>query len=355
MKCLSRAVAVAWMMAAVAVWGQSFGMPLMKSKVTLQRKLPALMQLPGNTVKVTVTGHAGPADLPADLQTMLSAELVKNDPRLSVGDRDENATISCQIMEFEHPAPTTSTRPGIQTGKSAAKPVTYTRVTGMMRVSFTVRGSNGRTLGSDNITSKYDEEFDTSGNAVSGGIFGSMKNSVKRVTGGAKAENMNPPTDAELREKLIDGAVQQIVAQVVNTDETIEVLLAKGKGMDEGVKDAEAGLWSRALETWETMPALPRPVDDAYRLYDTGVAYEAMAYASDDIQAAMKFLDQASIDYGKAIDSNPGEKYFREPQKRIETALAHYDKLEHEKDREAAAATASASAAKSSTAKKRSH
>ena len=44
----------------------------------------------------------------------------------------------------------------------------------------------------------------------------------------------------------------------------------------------------------------------------------------------MKFLDQASIDYGKAIDSNPGEKYFVEPQKRIESALAHYEKLKQQ-------------------------
>jgi len=42
----------------------------------------------------------------------------------------------------------------------------------------------------------------------------------------------------------------------------------------------------------------------------------------------MKYLSQASINYGKAIDNNPAEKYFREPQKRIETALAHYEKLE---------------------------
>ena len=44
----------------------------------------------------------------------------------------------------------------------------------------------------------------------------------------------------------------------------------------------------------------------------------------------MKYLSQASINYGKAIDTNPGEKYFREPQKRIETALSHYEKLEED-------------------------
>jgi hypothetical protein len=309
---------------------QSFGLPLLKSKVTLQRKLPALVQLPGTSVNIQITGHSDATDLIQDFKSMLGSELLKDDPRLHLEDRGADSTISCQITAFEHPPSTTSTRPGLQTGKTAAKPITYTRVTGLMRVSFQAHSRNGKTIGSDNILAKYDQEFDTAGNAVSGGVTGAFKNGWKRIAGGANSEDMNPPTDAELRTKLLTSAVQQIVVQLVNTRETVEVLLAKGKGMDKGAKDAEAGLWSRALEDWETLPALPKPVDDAYRLYDIGVAYEALAYSSDDLQAATKFLDQASINYGKAIDSNPAEKYFLEPQKRIESALAHYEKLQQQ-------------------------
>jgi hypothetical protein len=275
-----------------------------------------------------VTGHVGTAELTQDFKSMLGSQLLKEDPRLSIDDRGADSSIVCQITAFEHPPATTSTRPGVQTGKNEAKPVTYTRVTGLMRVSFQARTKAGKTIGSDNILSKYDEEFDTSGNSLSGGVLGSMKNGIKRVTGGAKAEDMNPPTQAELQTKLLTDVVQQIVAELVTTRETVEVLLAKGKEMDQGAKDAEAGLWTRALEDWETAPPLPRPVDDAYRLYDVGVADEALAYSAEDIKSAMKFLDEASINYGKAIDSNPAEKYFREPQKRIETALAHYEKLQ---------------------------
>ena len=309
---------------------QSFGLPLLKSKVVLQRKLPALVQLPGTTVEIEVTGHAGTSELTGDFKSMLTSELLKEDPRLSVMDKGADSIIACQIEDFQHPPATNGTRPGMQTGKTAAKPVTYTRVTGMMRISFLARTKTGKTIGSDNVIAKYDEEFDANGNAASGGLLGGMRNSMKRVTGGAKAEDLNPPTDAELRTKLLTGAVNKIVVQLVNTRETIEVLLAKGKGMETGVKDAEAGLWSRALEAWETLPPLPRPVDDAYRLYDVGVAYEALAYAATDIPSATKFLDQASINYGKAVDSNPGEKLFLEPQKRIETALAHYEKLKNQ-------------------------
>jgi hypothetical protein len=52
----------------------------------------------------------------------------------------------------------------------------------------------------------------------------------------------------------------------------------------------------------------------------------------------MKFLDEAAINYGKAIDAKPAEKYFLEPQKRIETALAHYKRLENEENEKARAA-----------------
>jgi tetratricopeptide (TPR) repeat protein len=149
------------------------------------------------------------------------------------------------------------------------------------------------------------------------------------VTGGAGSEDLNPPTDAELRSHLELEAVRMIAEHVVNTSETVEVYLAKGKGaLDEGDKLATAGLWERALERFETATPNPKPVDDAYRLYDTGVAYEALAYKAEDSKAAMKYLDEAAIDYGKAIDSRPGEKYFLEPQRRIEDAIAHYRQLE---------------------------
>ena len=62
------------------------------------------------------------------------------------------------------------------------------------------------------------------------------------------------------------------------------------------------------------------------------MAYEALAYQAEDEKAAMKYLDEAAINYGKAIDAKPAEKYFLEPQKRIETAIAHYKELGKENE-----------------------
>jgi hypothetical protein len=80
-------------------------------------------------------------------------------------------------------------------------------------------------------------------------------------------------------------------------------------------------------------------------LYNIGVANEALGYAAEDPKSAMKFLDEAAINYGKAIDDKPSEKYFLEPQKRIETALAHYRRLEAEKNAPPPAAPAPPAAA----------
>ena len=134
---------------------------------------------------------------------------------------------------------------------------------------------------SDNVTAKYDEEFDSSGTDSSHGIMGSMTGSLKRVTGQGSSEQLNPPTDAELRSRLMEEVVNQIASHVVNTDEKVDVFLAKQKGaLEDGDKEAVAGLWERALETFETAPPLTKPDDEAYRLYNIGVAYEAFGLQS---------------------------------------------------------------------------
>jgi hypothetical protein len=318
-----------------ATGAQSFGAA--KEKVTLMRKLPALVSLPGETIRVKVTGHADQSDLANDLQSLLETELLKDDPRLRVEENKPSAVITCQITAFSHPQPTVTTRPSLALSKSVEKNQAFTRVTGALSVSFQARSAGGAMLVSDNVAAKYDEEFDSSGNTASQGLKGTVSSTWKRLAGGANSEELNPPTDAELRSRLLLEAVQQIAEHVVNTDEAVDVFLARQKGaLDDGDKLAEAGLWQRALETFETASPFPKPEEDAYRLYDIGVAYEALAYQAEDEKSAMKFLDEAAINYGKAIDAKPSERYFLGPQRRIETAIEHYRKLSAAKNKPAA-------------------
>jgi tetratricopeptide (TPR) repeat protein len=334
------------LLGATVAGAQSFGTLVFKDKVTLMRKLPAAVHLTGTTIKVKVTGHDNQSDLIHDLQGLLETELLKDDPQLRADETAAATIISCQITSFAHPQPTVTTRPSLVAGKNGSKTQSFTRVTGELGVAFQARSSSGQTLASDNVHAKYDKEFDSNGNNASNGIKGTVSSAWSRVTGSAGSEDLNPPTDAELRGKLIQDAVRQIAEHIVNTKETVEVYLAEKKGaLDDGDKLAQAGLWQRALETYETAAPLPKLPDDAYRLYNIGVAYEALAYAAEDEKSAMKYLDEAAIDYGKAIDQKPAEKYFLEPQKRIETAIAHYRMLEEQKHQKASPVTV----AKSST------
>lgn len=333
--------------------GPGFGTP--KTKVYLQRKLPALVRLNGGTFRVKVSGRENQVDLSRDLGAQLETELMKDDPHFRADEMNPSIVISCQITDYSHPQPTVTQRPNLAAGKNGSKTLPYLRVTGSLSVAFQARTGN-QTLASNNITAKYDEEFDSAGNDASHGVLGTMSSAWHRMTGGASSEDLNPPTEPELRSKLLTEAVHQIAQHLVNTNETVEVYLAKGKkALDEGDKQAEAGLWQRALETYETAPPMPKPVEDAYRLYDIGVAYEALAYAAEDEKSAMRFLDEAAINYGKAIDAKPAEKYFLEPQKRIETAIAHYKELEEQRHPkvvvESAPATKVNASSKATTAK----
>jgi len=329
MACVSAAA-----LAAVPSLGQGFGAT--KVKVTLQRKLPALVHLPSNTIKLTVSTADEDGTLPFDFQALLETELLKDDPDLREMD-NAGVQILCQITEYSHPDPTVTKRaaPGVSlSGVTATSD--FTRITGQLNVSLQVKDSTGGLLISDNISATYDQEFDSAGNSASHGVFSSVTGTFGRMKGGAKSEDINPPTPSELRSRLILDAVQQIAEHLVNSDEKIEVLLAQKTGpLDEGNKAAQAGLWERALETYETATPFPKPEDDAYRLYNTGVAYEALAYGASDEKMVMKYLDQAAINYGKAIDAKPNEKYFVEPQKRIETAISHYKELDQEQARSA--------------------
>jgi hypothetical protein len=317
--------------------GPGFGTA--KTKVYLHRKLPALVRLNGGSFRVKVSGRENQVDLTRDLGAQLTTELMKNDRSFREDEVNPSIVISCQITDYSHPQPTVTQRTNLGAGKNGPKTLPYLRVTGALSVAFQAH-AGGQTLAANNVTAKYDEEFDSNGNDASHGVMGTMKSAWHRVTGSASSEDLNPPTEPELRAKLLTQAVKQVAQHLVTTNETVEVLLAKGKKLEEGNKQAEAGLWQRALETYETAPQMTKPTDDAYRLYDIGVAYEALAYSAEDEKSAMKFLDEAAINYGKAIDDKPAEKYFLEPQKRIETAIAHYRELEEQRRPHVAAAEA---------------
>src|SRR3984957_1310954 len=334
----------------VGTHAQGFG--LSKKTVKLQRKMPATVHLPGPGFDVQVNAHdSNNADAARMLTDLLTTELQKYDKKLQVKPTSPDELIHCTIMTFQIPPPVAFTRNEVvlQKGQSLEQPRQFYKVTGSVSVSYQAKDGQARVLDSDGITANYSQEFEAGTNQATGESLGAkVTNPFRRLAGKKTDESYGAPSPIELRQLLLSRAASQIASRLVNTDETLDVPLARGK-LDEANNLAEKGLWERYLETLETMTPLPKTTEDAYRLYDIGVAYEALAYQSEDKNATQKFLDKAAINYGKAIDANPGEKLFIDPQNRIQTAVEHYKRLEQSGTAEAKADTAPASPSAAST------
>jgi tetratricopeptide (TPR) repeat protein len=254
--------------------------------------------------------------------------------------------VACSITHFDIPAPQAFVRNEVvvQKGHNLEEPKKFYKITGSLDVAYQARDRAGKVLDSDNFSVKYSREFEEGTNqATDKSVASKVVDPFKRMAGKKTDDSGTPPTPIELRRQLIEQIVDDITPRLVSTQQAVEVYLARGK-LDSANKLAESGLWSRYLEGLESMTPFSSPHDDAYRLYNIGVAYEALGYQTEDRAAAKKFLEQASIYYGKAIDGKPDEKFFLEPQNRIETAVAYYKKLE---DRRSDIAVASAEPADS--------
>jgi len=323
---------------------QGFDKLGMKKKITLHRKLPSVIHFTGTTFQVKVTSRDPKhADLAAILKDRLETELAKSNPHLQADEKSPELVITCIVTSFDLPPEehfsnnetVMAKGPPNAQGKQQTRPtqvaVEYKKIKGSLDVSYEARDRNQHTLDAKNVPAKYSEDFNAATNqSVAKSTAGKTGDPFKLIFGRRSEVSTAPPSPTELRDKLIDEAIAEIVPRITTTNESIEVLLARGK-LDEANKSAEGSLWTHYLEQLEQMTPFPKTKDDAYRLYDIGVAYEALAYQSESEDAAKKSLQEAAINYGKAVDGKPEEKYFIEPQKRIETAMGYLRKLEAER------------------------
>ncbi len=324
---------------------QGFG-NMGKKKIVLHRKLPPMMHFSSGTFTVKASARDPKnTDISGSLKDLLETELLKNNDRLKTDNSSPELVITCNVTTFEVPPlqPFTRTEVVLEKGKQIEQPVKYNKITGTLEISYQAKDAHtGRALDADNVSAKYSEDFEAGANQQGGKSLGTkMIDPFKRAAGKKTENSSGPPSPAELRDQLIHQAVHEIASRITVTDEPVDIMLAQGK-FDKPNKIAENGLWTRYLEELEQMSPLAAPKDDAYRLYNIGVAYEALAYQSEDREAAKKFLQESAINYGKAVDAKPEEKYFLEPQKRIETAMAYYRKLEEPKKSVSSATLASA-------------
>jgi hypothetical protein len=319
---------------------QGFG-NLGKKKTVLHRKLPPVIQFTGTTFTVKVTARdPKDAEVAGKMKDLLETELLKDNDKLHAEADSQELMINCTVTNFSIPPPTPFTRNEVimQKGKQLEQPVQYYKITGALEVSYQARDPRaGKALDADNINANYSEDFEAGTNQQAGKSLGAkVADPFKRMAGKKTEDSSGPPNATQLREDLIHKAIHEIASRITATNEPVEIMLAQGK-LDKQNATAEHGLWSRYLEELERLPPFPNAKDDAYRLYNIGVAYEALAYQTEDRKAAKGFLQEAAINYGKAVDAKREEKYFLEPQKRIETAMEYYRKIEGQQKAVAAA------------------
>ena len=328
----------------VTVSAQNFGNAFQHKKIMLVRKLPPTGHIDGSSFKVQVAG--GPPDVNQALQSTIESLIIGNDPRLhtimSPTDKPD-AMITCQVTSYSQQQ-TTETQPAVTFGKTTMPAQSSIHVKDLMTVTFNAQDARaGRSIAANSVTGKFDQLYpiQSAAPAKLNSLPGILSHIPQKPGAGGDEAN-KPPTPIEQRDALVKNISYQIVSHLVNTSEQVPVDLAVGGGLDDANKLMDQKLWTRALENLETMTPFGQPGQDAYRLYNLGVANEALGYQAEDVAQARKYLQEASIDYGKAIDAKPDEKYFLQPQTRIDTALAYYKTLGDQ----AAASAQMASAAK---------
>ncbi|MBV9300967.1 MAG: hypothetical protein JOY62_00220 [Acidobacteriaceae bacterium] len=325
--------------------GQGFGK--VKKSVTLERKLPAAVTLrgPSFVVKASAANQQN-KEVGDKLQQVIETDLAKYNHDLYVSEKPDTV-ITVNVLNFNVPQPIPVksqsdmplTLPGKKNKQQQSQqnqgPTAY-KYTGTLTAAYQAKTSAGRFLDAENITVNFSQTYTAQGSKDDNAMNKAVQavkmpwNKLHHKQAQAKEDEPGeqaPHTVGDVEQILMARMTERIAARLVNTDEKVDVLLAKGGDLDAANKYADAEQWTPMIEALKTMNPFPSKEQDAYRLYNIGVANEALGYKAETPAAAKRYLEEASIEYGKAIDANPSERYFLEPQNRIQTALEHFKKL----------------------------
>ncbi len=267
--------------------GYGFG-SIARKKVVLVRRLVPDVPLADLPIRVKVEGR----NEPQRLQAILETRLVQNGPRLSINEKQPAVEVRCMVTSYTPPREDFTSQNNTTTVTfSGSVSATFQLVvvqTGLVAVAGNETAELGGAYLANNDHRSYNDS--TGGGFVD--IFHNLGN---------RSANVAMPSEEELVQKLMTLESRNIASHLVLLSEQVNVMLAKGPILDDANKRAEAGQWTDDLTMLEGAKPLERPEDDAYRLYDIGVANEALAYKAEDLKSAQKFLEEASNAYGKAL------------------------------------------------------
>jgi len=327
---------------------QGFGglVGIKKAKeATLKRMLPATVNLNGKRIKVLAVAASAKIDpeLVTILRTMLVTSIQK-DSRFILDERNPETLLKFTITNF-YVESRVAAVPG------ANPPQNCTMWTGKIESSYqALEVGTDAPLDSENLGYAITTEGPK---AVSGASkFNPL--GTKRGSCGTGAKE----TPNEARDELADAIVKQMAQRAAPSEEPVIAPLPGGK-LEPLSALALSSRWSTLLEQAEKTDPLPKPEDDAYRVYLIALANEALAYQdakdaaelekarrTDQTSDAAKksiaqeeqyfseaqaYIDKAAKLYKDAIQAKPSEKEFRVPDGRMEEAVRLYATIERHK------------------------
>jgi hypothetical protein len=312
----------------VALHAQGFG-TFQKKVVTINRLLPPTVNLKGKRIRVEATADSVQKDgdqLRALLKTKL-VTLIQKDPRFILNETSPETILKFTITNYYVEKWTQ--------GTGANKTVSNR---GKIEVAYqAIDVATNTALDSENL--EQTAGFDPTQTSLLDTFHMN-----KKKTAAEGSEN-------ETRDQLVSGIVESMGKRIAPLDEPFEAPLPGGK-LEPLSSLALSGRWGALQEQGEKMDKLPKPTDDAYRLYLIALAKEAQAYdltreanerdlgkrtdispaqAEAEFQKAQTYLDESGTIYKQAITANSKEKDFRAGDTRTEEALAIYAKIERYK------------------------
>jgi hypothetical protein len=313
-----RPLAVLAVLVALAPGAQAkFG--ISKTKVLLKRTRPPEIILLGDTVTVEVTGRARAVtdrQLDSIRQRVEDAITADASKRLVAKGGDSVVRVSVDDFEARVNDNVTYENKYVKIGErqewdDKKKKMVTKDVYGNRNEPVRVRTARGRIGAHVEATTPSGPRTADAGASYQDEFKGEV-----RIPEPASSES-------SLEHYLVERAGEHAAATVTFSPDPVEALLAVDGDLKDGNRLAQGGLWKEALGNW--VDRKPFKGDkEAARMHNIGVAHEALAYALPiDSPEHRAELAQAQDFYKKALALDPGEKYFAEPNQRIEVSLQY--------------------------------
>jgi hypothetical protein len=297
--------------ALLASAGPGFG-TIKKRSITLQVRQPASVRLAHTSI-----GFKGSSTNPeyaavqGSLLATLETELVSNEKTLVKKENPAEAEwiLELKVTGFSTPPP--------QTRSQVSGGTTLTSVTwnGSLNASYQVLDHSGHVHDANNVSYNYNKEADSGTKS----IF-----SLPKI-GKKSQEGTVPHSPEDVKQILLHEVVRQIASNLGNTSHPVEAQVAGGEDhMNRAAVFLDQRLWQRALDELQGMTPFPKEEEEAYRQYDLGLAFEALAYDSKTSEEQRTNVFKAAEYYDKALEMDRKEKYFVETAARIKDSIARY-------------------------------